>query len=309
VKYIPNIIPQGKKIDVSLYIKESPKAKQPKLNIGLEFLGGLFIFIGFVFFFSKFLIGILFVLAGFSFVSGTRKIIEEILQFTFTRKLQNYFVGILFVIGLPVNSYYNSQQEALLVKQQYEQRQSAIRDSIQRIENEKQRIADEKDRLALLDTINIHLGKARSYIDKKNYNKAILEYSIAQEYLPSNKDIKYERALCYKKMKSYDEAITSFESLQGYNNAQFQIAQCYEGKGEKRSAIALYKQLGEAGNKKATARYEKLNPIKKHLSYYQTVCCDGTFSPSNAKGRGACSHHGGVCDWDYPIYDEYREYE
>jgi tetratricopeptide (TPR) repeat protein len=35
--------------------------------------------------------------------------------------------------------------------------------------------------------------------------------------------------------------------------------------------------------------------------------CDG--STSSATGRGACSHHGGVCAWNAPVYEESRKYE
>jgi hypothetical protein len=33
-----------------------------------------------------------------------------------------------------------------------------------------------------------------------------------------------------------------------------------------------------------------------------TLCKDGTFSPTCATGRGACSHHGGVAQWNAPVY-------
>lgn len=41
---------------------------------------------------------------------------------------------------------------------------------------------------------------------------------------------------------------------------------------------------------------------KKIIVDYRTLCRDGEYSPSNAKGRGACSHHGGVADWNAPVY-------
>lgn len=47
---------------------------------------------------------------------------------------------------------------------------------------------------------------------------------------------------------------------------------------------------------------------KQVISGYRTLCRDGEYSPSNAKGRGACSHHGGVADWNAPVYStEYIE--
>ncbi len=42
---------------------------------------------------------------------------------------------------------------------------------------------------------------------------------------------------------------------------------------------------------------------------YCTLCNDGTRSPSCSTGRGTCSHHGGVKEWNAPIYKEEAIYE
>lgn len=42
---------------------------------------------------------------------------------------------------------------------------------------------------------------------------------------------------------------------------------------------------------------------------YCTLCNDGTYSPSCATGRGACSHHGGVAQFSAPIYSQVAHYE
>ncbi len=42
---------------------------------------------------------------------------------------------------------------------------------------------------------------------------------------------------------------------------------------------------------------------------YCTLCRDGTYSPTCATGRGACSHHGGVAQWSAPIYNQVEYYE
>lgn len=60
------------------------------------------------------------------------------------------------------------------------------------------------------------------------------------------------------------------------------------------------------GNNEAGEFHERINPIKKKIIGYVTRCCDGTTSQS--KGRGTCSWHGGVCNWNEPIYQSYREY-
>lgn len=39
---------------------------------------------------------------------------------------------------------------------------------------------------------------------------------------------------------------------------------------------------------------------REEVTGYCTLCNDGTYSPSCATGRGACSHHGGVAQWNAP---------
>jgi len=47
---------------------------------------------------------------------------------------------------------------------------------------------------------------------------------------------------------------------------------------------------------------ETVTTYKQEISSYCTLCNDGTYSPSCATGRGACSHHGGVDQLDAPRY-------
>jgi hypothetical protein len=47
---------------------------------------------------------------------------------------------------------------------------------------------------------------------------------------------------------------------------------------------------------------ETVTTYKQEVSGYCTLCSDGTYSPSCATGRGACSHHDGVAQWNAPRY-------
>lgn len=47
---------------------------------------------------------------------------------------------------------------------------------------------------------------------------------------------------------------------------------------------------------------EQVTTYEKKIIGYCTLCNDGTYSPSCATGRGACSHHGGVAQWNAPEY-------
>ena len=45
---------------------------------------------------------------------------------------------------------------------------------------------------------------------------------------------------------------------------------------------------------------EQVTTYEQKVTGYCTLCQDGTYSPSCATGRGACSHHGGVAQWNAP---------
>lgn len=47
---------------------------------------------------------------------------------------------------------------------------------------------------------------------------------------------------------------------------------------------------------------EQVTTYEKKVVSYCTLCNDGTYSPSCATGRGACSWHGGVAQWNAPVY-------
>lgn len=49
-------------------------------------------------------------------------------------------------------------------------------------------------------------------------------------------------------------------------------------------------------------KYVAGTPDRQEIIDYCTVCRDGTFSPSCAVGRGACSWHGGVSAYNVPRY-------
>lgn len=53
---------------------------------------------------------------------------------------------------------------------------------------------------------------------------------------------------------------------------------------------------------------ETVTTYTKQISSYCTLCNDDTYSPSCATGRGACSHHGGVGEWNAPRYKNVPEY-
>ncbi|MDD3048812.1 MAG: hypothetical protein PHQ89_02325 [Bacilli bacterium] len=60
---------------------------------------------------------------------------------------------------------------------------------------------------------------------------------------------------------------------------------------------------------KEISHIETQTTYTKEITGYCTLCNDGTRSPSCSTGRGTCSHHGGVAQWNAPIYSTVSHYE
>jgi tetratricopeptide (TPR) repeat protein len=204
------------------------------------------------------------------------------------------------------DSFYNESQ--LLI---------AKADSLQKItKNEKRDILknSKEDSIRLenqrKDSITFYISKAEQFTINKKYQLAIDSYSKALDFSPENKNqIQFSIADLYYQLKKYNAAIDKYEELKHINFGDtvfYQLALCYVGLSDKVNAVQYLRYAMNINSERANKLHDKINPIKKRIVGYTTLCCDGTTSKS--KGRGACSKHGGVCNWNHPIYVEYREY-
>lgn len=162
------------------------------------------------------------------------------------------------------------------------------------------------------DSLNIYLTKAEEQISNKKIDFGIqyLDSALIYAEVDKKNEIHAKKAQLYVNKKKYDDAIVEYSQLinvkHDIEESYYQRALCYQKQRKTQEAVNDLKQAIALGHVEAGELHEKINPIKKRVSYYETRCCDGT--TSNAKGRGACSHHGGVCNWNEPVYEEYRKY-
>lgn len=131
--------------------------------------------------------------------------------------------------------------------------------------------------LVTFERPNLHLKKANWFYELRLYKEAIEAYT-----LPF--------------VTRLEMATTSLAR-----------ARCYDKIGERQLAVNDLKIAVKLGNEDAIAFHDKINPELKRVAYYETLCCDGWISHST--GRGTCSHHGGVCNWNSPVYETHRKYE
>jgi tetratricopeptide (TPR) repeat protein len=310
MRYVPDLIPNNSKV-LKDYFKGNPYTtnEQTPLITALGWIfGSIFIIVAIAFILHP-LMTLILGLLGSVLIPPINQWLEQKLRFKFTTKIKAVFCAVLFIISIPLKSHYNKidtqiayqldlkTKEEQKVKAENEKKEQIRKDSLDyyilasnkftkehktddalkqltyaasfaTIQSDKERITKEQ--------INISSIKTFDLVKAGKYQKAIPELNnlIAQDV--TNSDLLYNRAICYSKTGKIQEAVNDCKA-----------------------AIQL-------SNKDAEKLHDKINPIKKRVSYYITRCCDG--GTSNAKGRGACSGHGGVCNWNEPVYEEYRKY-
>jgi len=239
---------------------------------------------------------------GFIILPNGHRWIEKKLRFQF-KTLPKTIACIVFLFF------------ALIIGDNYDKKEKDIAE-IDRIEKEKEQLAKkEAERIEKTRTDSLSMFQ-NTAIQQINENKLKDSYNSIQIALRLSKtaDEKIKsnsiNADYLVKSGKYSDAIEVFTSLisNNYNlsNTYYKRAICYQKTKKIQEAVNDLKEAIKLGNDKANKLHEKINPIKKKIVGYETLCCDGTTSYSS--GRGACSHHGGVCDWNHPVYEEYRQY-
>lgn len=248
----------------------------------------------------------LLLLAFFASPWGRHRI-ENWLRFYFTPTLKTGVLGLLVI-------------SCVVTGQQYREQIAQAAEASRLAAIAKQKAEQEANRRAMLrlDSLRTYITKGDGQLKKGAYATSIGFYKQAVRLTSEVNGTERHQiwaglAESYFRTKQHQLAVQQYNALMADGSADpeyhYKRALCYQKLGRKREAIADLYEASEAGYKPATKLYDQLNPLLRKLLYYQTVCCDGSDSPSNAKGSGACSHHGGVCNWNKPIYETYRKYD
>lgn len=247
-------------------------------------------------FFSGYLSAFTFFTVAIFLLPTTRQIIQSKLKVNLTVNKTSFIVFIgLCIQLLLVISQVNKKQEKSEPEISYaavNSEKEHVDPVINRIQNLKKQKRI-KEALLLTDSIystiqyatnktaiinemvDIRILKASSYIEHNQYNAAIAILDSAKVYDESNFEIAYYKAICYHSMNKTQDAVNLLHPYLEYQE-------------------------------KAKELYNKINPPIKKIVGYETLCNDG--SVSDARGSGACAHHGGVKNWNSPVYIEERKY-
>ncbi|MDR6197164.1 hypothetical protein [Siphonobacter sp. SORGH_AS_0500] len=314
-RYIPNLIPDQHRV-MPHYFKESKSLENPEKKTSNAWW---FVFL--ILFLLA--IAVLPVYAGLSFwlllmsflvAPSVTDFLEQKLRFQYTPKLKlQVFAGLSLIAVLPGYQFTVKRQE-IIVQRTFEEKQ-AQQKAFLAIQAEEKAAALDKARK---NSLQLRLAKIEPALKKKQYSKAIQQLVEIQNQLrdtdtQESKMVRQQLALAYVSTHQFAKALPLYtrliENESDNSDYLYQRAICFQKSNQTLEAVTDAYHASQYGSKAGEKLYNQLNPEKKRLLYYQTVCCDGSYSPSNAKGRGACSHHGGVCDWNYPIYETYRKYD
>lgn len=302
--YIENLLPQESKVDIDYgKLVERKTINKKSVSRILRIILGVCLFFTSLIIFTWFWVGALSLTIGFLVFPKSSERLERKLQFNFTSKIRLCATIPLAILCLILTNTYSERDkknEQIAEQKRIEQAEReriAKEDSI-RLENQRK------------DSIIFYVSKSEQFAKSKKYKSAIDAYNKTLNFSPENqKRIQFLIADLYYQSKEYDVAIPKYKELEQYHfgdTLNYQIALCYIGLSDKATAVHYLRQAINQNSERANELHNKINPIKKRLIGYTTLCCDGTTSSN--RGRGACSRHGGVCNWNYPVYEEYRQY-
>ena len=311
MKYLPYLIPKKSKV-LPDYFKESEQinyTENSTIKSVLYIISSILFFLG-LWSLPYPALALILIIIALALFPPSHRWLEKTGQFEFNRKIQIGVILLLFCFYIPLKVHYNSVDEkfALAQKLQKEKAEKA----------EQKKIAEQK---RIHDSLDTHIIIIDKLIAAKKYNNALEEISLTHKFISNKVE---ENALLNRKSQialnnskeliksgKYQKALPEINNLilNDPNNSELLLnrAICLSKTGKTEEAVTDLKKSIKLGNTDASKLHDKINPIKKRVAYYVTKCCDG--SESSAKGRGACSHHGGVCDWNEPVYEEYRKYE
>lgn len=311
MRYVPNLIPEKSKV-LPDYFKGhiyKPTKKNPLRDI-LLWIIGILILLGALVSLKHPLLLLVFGLLGFILIPPGQRFLERKLKFRLTNKIKAIAASVLFIGSIPLTSHYTEvdKQEA------YQQKLTD-----EKIAKEKA-IDDEKDRQRK-DSLTFYINKSGELAKVHKIEDASKQLQFALAFANSSTeieqikkgeiDISAVKAKDLVKAGKYQIALTEINnllnSLPTNSDLQFSKALCLSKTGQIQEAVDELKPLIQSGNADAEKLLNQINPIRKRITGYHRQCCDG--STSYSTGQGTCSHHGGVCNWNVPEYEEYRKYE
>lgn len=311
MKYIPGLVPPEKKVLPEYFnaANAKPSAAKKASNV-LLLLAAILLFITGIVLISHPVLTLVFGLAGFILLPQGKAWLEKAGRFRLTGYITAGAIVILALVSAPLMAYYSHAD--------------AVAAEARRLEDQRRQAAAQaaaEQRRQKDDSLQLYLNAADSFGQKGRFEDASHRLLKAGEFAVDDsgktvianaqRDLQETQAIALAKSGNYAAALPKLTGLidagHAGNMVRYYRAVCYTHAGLVLDAVNDLKPILNTGNEDADKLYDRINPIVKHITGYVTRCRDG--STSYAKGRGACSHHGGVANWNDPIYETSRKYE
>ncbi|WP_458450496.1 hypothetical protein [Fibrobacter sp.] len=236
------------------------------------------------------------------------------------------FSSLIFVF-MVINNQVEMNQALALEKQKEQIRIESEKKKIEeQVAREKEIQLEQEEAQRLADSLNYHKNIADDYYKKKLYAKALFEYESALSFTGKiyHPEVLLNIATIYFTQKKYQEALNYYQKLplppiySSNDTLAYQKAICFKNIGNIREAVNAIK--ASPRSKRTDILFNQINPEKtkvvykdtpvkkKKISYYATICRDGSEYFGNSR-RGACSRRGGVASWSSPVYETYEVME
>ena len=304
--YQPDLIPKENSILPDYFNVKKAKSQSTKQKVSplAVFLSIIFIGSGLLAY-HYLLIAILLLFCGLSFTSVGKRWMERRGRFILTPKIRLLFCSALIILCLPLSAYYSQKDkdEAMALAAAQQRARAFSADSLHK-ENIR------RDSLAVYLRDPYHQVSAQSLNRLKSASRFTYSGDEKENLRKTINQVTLKLVNQLITLGKYQQAIPIIddELEHGMRRAEllYQRAICNLKAGHTGLAVGDLGAAKNAGYKPAERLYNKVNPIRRRIAYYETLCADG--SSSSATGRGACSWHGGVAEWNHPVYEEYRKY-
>jgi tetratricopeptide (TPR) repeat protein len=310
MKYFDGLFSPEEKV-LPNYFKVGVGKKTTKLKLldMLSYMGAAFFFLSSLAYVVHPSVALLFALIGFSILPYGHRSIEKQLRFKFTTAIKTIFCLILFISTIPLIARYSEEDAMAEAAKLRSLKLEAVAAEVKLKQEENRKLQ-----------FNSLLEKAQAASQTKNSDVSSLLDSLQSAAKSDDEHSEvYELRLVVNSLRAkaliasgnYKAALPLIQELIETSGSTterlYQRALCYSKTGDVPAAVADLKKCMAEDYKPADRLHERINPLRKRITGYITLCRDGT--TSYATGRGACSWHGGVAQWNYPKYETYRKYE
>lgn len=302
--YLPDLIPKDRKVIPEYFHKQPVGTQQPKADAGAVLLGLVFLIIAVCFIrYAGF--AALFGLLVISCTNGGRRWLERAGRFSLTGVARVVIYGLMILVSVPVYLGYVHQDEVDAAERAAAHARAVKFTADSLVQDSSRKVA----LYAVLDKASqMPPDKGLELIGGTDSLVKTTAEKDSVEKLAGN--LQFQVVQRQFARKDYEGSLRAVQQLLDHDHTKPELwyyrARCYIGLGKMQLAVNDLDSAKALNYKPADRLFEQVNPLKKRITGYCTLCADGSIS--FATGRGACSWHGGVAEWNHPMYETYRKY-